>query len=151
MVGAPPWRVPVEGLAPIGWVTRGLIGSRDRATEGGRAHRGHTRICDPESARRRNQGATPMSAPAGRAHDPPMHQYLLYHRHGSGDCATSFAAWNGFHSALRRTSAPSTCAFGGHEVWWSVTAADDCEALALLPKYVADRTLAVRCSEVDVP
>jgi hypothetical protein len=79
-----------------------------------------------------------------------MKQYMLYHRHAAGDCATSFAAWNGFHSSLRRTTARSTCAFGGHEIWWAVTAETEQQALANLPAYVAGRTLAVRVADVEI-
>ncbi len=96
-------------------------------------------------------GFAPDVSEPGCEHDSIMNHYMLYHRHAPSDCAASFAAWNGFCSDLRRTTAPSTCAFGGHEIWWSVTAASDREAIALLPKYVADRTLTIRCSDVDVP
>lgn len=80
-----------------------------------------------------------------------MHDYVLYHRHAAADCATSFAAWSGFSSPLRRASAVATCVFGGHEIWWTVTAASTREALDRLPKYVADRTIAIRVSEIQVP
>ena len=80
-----------------------------------------------------------------------MNQYVLYHRHASADCAASFAAWNGFHSPLRRLPAASTCSVGGHEVWWTVTATDERDARALLPKYVADRSLIVRYTQVQIP
>lgn len=80
-----------------------------------------------------------------------MHQYVLYHRHTPSDCAASFAAWNGFHSVLRRRSAPSTCAYGGHEIWWTVTAADEREARALVPKFIADRSVAIRIADVEIP
>jgi hypothetical protein len=79
-----------------------------------------------------------------------MKQYLLYHRHAAGDCATSFAAWNGFHSELRRSTTSSTCAFGGHEIWWTVTAETEQRAVAKLPTYVARRTLAVRVADVEI-
>lgn len=79
-----------------------------------------------------------------------MKQYLLYHRHAADDCAASFAAWNGFHSDLRRGTAQSTCAFGGHEVWWAVAAETERAALANLPAYVAGRTLAVRVADVEI-
>ena len=85
------------------------------------------------------------------AHDPKVNQYVLYHRHAPGDCAASFAAWNGFRSELRRRSAPSTCAFGGHEIWWTVTAPSERDALALLPRFVADRSLTIRCADVPIP
>jgi hypothetical protein len=41
--------------------------------------------------------------------------------------------------------------FGGHEVWWTVTAADADEALARLPRYVAERTTASRVAKIEVP
>ena len=78
-----------------------------------------------------------------------MNQYTLYHRHAAGDGAASFAAWNGFHSSLRRGAARSTCAFGGHKIWWAVTAESERSALANLPTYVAGRTLAVRVADVE--
>ena len=80
-----------------------------------------------------------------------MNQYVLYHRHAAGDCAACFAAWNGFRSDLRRTTTSSTCAFGGHEIWWILTAQNDRAALANLPGFVADRTIAVRIADVDIP
>jgi hypothetical protein len=79
-----------------------------------------------------------------------MEHYLLYHRHAAGDCAASFAAWNGFHSDLRRRAARSTCPFGGHEIWWAVVAENERSALANLPAYVAGRTLAVRVADVEI-
>jgi hypothetical protein len=36
-------------------------------------------------------------------------------------------------------------------VWWTVEAADERAALALLPDYVARRTVAVRVREVHLP
>ncbi|MBI4932447.1 MAG: hypothetical protein HY828_01135 [Actinobacteria bacterium] len=80
-----------------------------------------------------------------------MNHFLLYHRHSSADCAASFAAWNGFASHLRGTSAMSTCAHNAHEIWWFVDAPDSAAALAQLPGYVAARTLALRVSPVVIP
>jgi hypothetical protein len=80
-----------------------------------------------------------------------MHEYLLTHRHDPAECAACFAAWNGFSSTLRRTTALASCVFGAHEIWWTVTAADPDEALAHLPKYVADRTTAARVAPVEIP
>ena len=98
----------------------------------------------------RNQGAAPMSRWWFSWHDAEMNDYLLYHRHASTDCAASFAAWSGFRSELRGATPPSTCAFGSHEIWWTVTAASERDALAFLPIYVADRTLAIRTSNVEI-
>jgi hypothetical protein len=80
-----------------------------------------------------------------------MQEFLLYHRHSPIDCAAAFASWNGFHSPLRGTSTCSTCSFGAHEIWWNVAAADDREALAKLPKFVAARTVAIRVAPIEVP
>jgi hypothetical protein len=80
-----------------------------------------------------------------------MNQYLLYHRHLPGDCAAAFAAWNGFESELRRTEAMSTCAYGGHEIWWWVAAADPRAARSLLPRFVADMTVAIMVAPIAVP
>ena len=42
-------------------------------------------------------------------------------------------------SPLRHRPALASCATGGHRIWWAVEAADDEEALALVPFYVAER------------
>ena len=97
------------------------------------------------------QGSTPMWASRSLAHAASMSEFVLYHRHCSGDCAAVFAAWNGFVSPLRGSQPMSTCVFGAHEIWWSVAAGDDRVALALLPKYVADRTVAIRVAAVEIP
>jgi hypothetical protein len=80
-----------------------------------------------------------------------MNHYLLYHHHASSDCAASFAAWNAFSSELRGAAAMSTCAYGAHEIWWWAEAADVHAALALLPNYVAERTLAIRVKPLTTP
>jgi len=80
-----------------------------------------------------------------------MKHFLLHHRHTAEDCAATYAAWNGFVSDLRGTSAMSTCPYRGHEVWWFVDAPDAAAALARLPGYVASRTVAVRVGPVVVP
>ena len=80
-----------------------------------------------------------------------MPHYLLYHRHVSSDCAASFAAWNGFVSELRAVGPMASCAYGAHEVWWWVESPDAPAALALLPKFVSARTLAIRVAPVTVP
>lgn len=80
-----------------------------------------------------------------------MNRYLLYHRHPAQDCAAVFAAWNGFESELRRTEAMSTCAYGGHEIWWWVSAPDHRAARALLPRFVADMTVAARVAPISIP
>jgi hypothetical protein len=45
----------------------------------------------------------------------------------------------------------ASCRSGGHEVWWTVDAATEQEALGLLPRYVATRTSVTRVNEVEIP
>jgi hypothetical protein len=80
-----------------------------------------------------------------------MSTFLLHHRHTAGECATAFAAWNGFKSPLRRRPAHSTCLAGGHALWWLVDAADGDSALRLLPAFVALRASATEVRRVRIP
>lgn len=80
-----------------------------------------------------------------------MPVYLLHHRHDPDECAAAFAAWQGFDSPLRHRPAPSTCLAGGHEIWWQVEAPDDSDALALMPRYVAERTRPIAVRDVEIP
>jgi hypothetical protein len=77
--------------------------------------------------------------------------FLLHHRHTADECAASFAAWKGIKSPLRRRSAHSTCLAGGHALWWIVEAADGDAALALLPAFVARRSVATEVRRVRIP
>jgi hypothetical protein len=45
----------------------------------------------------------------------------------------------------------ASCRSGGHEIWWTVDAASEAEALRLLPFFVAQRTSITRVSEVQIP
>ena len=49
------------------------------------------------------------------------------------------------------TAPPSTCLTGGHAVWWRVQADDADAALALLPRFVAERTTAIEVSDIEIP
>jgi hypothetical protein len=80
-----------------------------------------------------------------------MPQFLLSHTHGQQECAAAFAAWSGFDSPLRGTSAPSTCLIGGHHIWWLVDAGGPDQALALLPPFVAGRTNVTEVRDVPIP
>jgi hypothetical protein len=80
-----------------------------------------------------------------------MPVYLLHHQHEPRECTVAFAAWTGFDSPLRHRPAPSTCLAGGHALWWRVRAEDRAAALALLPRYVAERTTPIEVREVDIP
>ena len=80
-----------------------------------------------------------------------MPRFLIHHRHEPQECGAVFAAIRGHGSPLRHQVTLSSCAFGGHAIWWSVQAADEPQALALLPYYVARRATATRAQEVEIP
>ena len=82
---------------------------------------------------------------------PPMPVFLLNHHHQPHECAAAFAAWQGFDSPLRHGRVPSSCLVGGHGLWWRVDASDQAGALALLPRFVAERTVAVQVRDVEIP
>jgi hypothetical protein len=80
-----------------------------------------------------------------------MPSYLLQHRHDPRECGVVFAAFKGHESPLRHRATLASCGSGGHAIWWTVDAASEQDALALLPFYVAERTTATRVSEVRIP
>ena len=80
-----------------------------------------------------------------------MTRYLLHHRHEPHECGAVFASFKGHQSPLRHQSTLASCRSGGHAIWWAVEAANEDEALALLPGYVAERTTATRVNEVPIP
>ena len=80
-----------------------------------------------------------------------MPLFLLHHRHAPDECPAAFAAWTGFTSPLRHGSAASTCLAGGHALWWRVQAANADAALALLPGFLARRTVPIEIREIDIP
>ena len=80
-----------------------------------------------------------------------MARYLLEHRHQPNECGVVFAAFKGHDSPLRERPALASCRSGGHAIWWTVEADTEDEALALLPRYVAERTTVSRVSEVEIP
>jgi hypothetical protein len=80
-----------------------------------------------------------------------MPRFVLTHTHKPEECAVSVAAWKGFASPLRHGRPLASCANGGHCVWWTVEADDQAAALALLPDYVALRTIAAEVREVNLP
>jgi hypothetical protein len=77
--------------------------------------------------------------------------FLLHHRHAPDECRAAFAAWTGFTSPLRHGSAASTCLAGGHALWWRVQAANADAALALLPGFLARRTVPIEIRDVEIP
>ena len=80
-----------------------------------------------------------------------MTQYLLQHRHSPAECGVVFASFKGHASPLRHRATVASCRSGEHAIWWTVDADTEEEALALLPRYVAERTTAARVSEVAIP
>ena len=80
-----------------------------------------------------------------------MTRYLLHHSHEPNECGVAFASFKGHRSPLRRQSTLASCRSGGHSIWWTVEAASEDEALALLPDYVAQRTTASRVNDVQIP
>jgi hypothetical protein len=77
--------------------------------------------------------------------------YVLHHQHLPRECGAVFASFTGHESPLRHTRTMASCLFGGHEIWWTVTADSQRAALALLPLYVASRTTAIAVAEVEIP
>ena len=80
-----------------------------------------------------------------------MARFIIEHRHEAHECSIVFASFKGHASPLRRQAAPASCRFGGHAIWWTVEAADGAEALAGLPRYVAERSRATRVADVLIP
>ena len=80
-----------------------------------------------------------------------MPHYLLDHRHEPGECAVVFASWRGFDSPLRHQATVASCPTGGHAIWWQVEATSAEQALAQLPRYVAERATATQVTEVEIP
>ena len=80
-----------------------------------------------------------------------MTRYLLHHHHEPHECGVVFASFKGHDSPLRRRPTLASCRSGGHEIWWTVEAASELDALEQLPFYVAERTTATSVSEVEIP
>jgi hypothetical protein len=80
-----------------------------------------------------------------------MPRYLLHHQHACHECGAVFAGFRGFESSLRHTTTLSSCAFGGHAIWWTVEAVSEQQALELLPFFVAERTTVTPVADVAIP
>lgn len=80
-----------------------------------------------------------------------MPHYLLHHRHEPDECGVVFTSFKGHESPLRHQATLGSCRSGGHSIWWTVEAATQEDALALLPHYVAERTTATTVGEVEIP
>ena len=92
-----------------------------------------------------------MSARACGGSIRSMARYLLHHRHQAHECGIVFASFKGSESPLRHQATLASCRSGGHEIWWTVEADAEADAVRLLPFYVAQRTTVTRVSEVEIP
>jgi hypothetical protein len=79
-----------------------------------------------------------------------MKTFLLSHSHEESECEAAYAAWSGSTSPLRGRKAWAGCVHGSHRVFWHVGAEDAEAALALLPAFVAARTVATPVREVTI-
>lgn len=84
-----------------------------------------------------------------------MPRFMLVHTHRPSECRVAFAAWRGFDSPLRHAATAGSCAqsaaSGSHRIWWAVDAPDEGAAYAHLPPWVAERTVAERVSQLEIP
>jgi hypothetical protein len=80
-----------------------------------------------------------------------MTRYLIHHRHAAHECGVAFASFRGHESSLRHHAALSSCDSGGHAIWWTVDAANEADALELLPFFIAERSTATAVTEVAIP
>lgn len=80
-----------------------------------------------------------------------MSRYVLHHRHTPDECGVVFASFKGNESPLRHRATLASCRSGGHEIWWTVHAESEEDALKMLPFYVAERTTIARVSKVRIP
>ena len=69
----------------------------------------------------------------------------------SGECGAAYASFKGGTSPLRHQAALASCGDGGHAMWWTVEAANETEALGLLPYFVVERTTATKVAQIDIP
>jgi hypothetical protein len=114
-----------------------------------------TRVRDgPEAGREVQgdaQGGAPMSGRTRHGQAPGMTRYLIRNRHDPDECGAVFASFKGHGSPLRHRATLASCRQGGHEIWWTVDAESDENALRLLPPYVVERSTITRVSEVQIP
>jgi hypothetical protein len=80
-----------------------------------------------------------------------MARYLLHHSHLPEECGIVFASFKGHPSPLRHQVTLASCRSGGHEIWWTVDAESEEDALRLLPFFVAERTVITAVSNVQIP
>jgi hypothetical protein len=98
-----------------------------------------------------DQGGRTMSGGAGDVSLGRVARFLIHHRHAAHECGVVFASFRGFESPLRHHATLASCETGGHAIWWCVEAADEADALRLVPFFVAVRATATRVDEVRIP
>jgi len=110
-------------------------------------------VSSPAEARDQGveSGCSPDVGVGRRRQAQSMPRYLLHHRHEPRECGVVFAAFKGYESSLRHQPTLASCISGDHAIWWTVEAATEQAALALLPFYVAERTSATHVSDVRIP
>ena len=130
----------------------GCAGSTPASSSRGRSGAATSSASSPETETKGSiQGPPPMRGGNIFAEHGRMPSFLLSHQHEPRECAAAFAAWHGFDSPLRAGRAPSSCLAGEHGIWWLVDAPDGAGALALLPRFVAERTTVTPVREVLIP
>ena len=92
-----------------------------------------------------------MSRPSQTGSLVAVARFLIQHHHAPSECGAVFASFKGFASPLRGRATLASCDSGGHAIWWCVEAADENEALALVPFYVAQRATVIGVAEVEIP
>ena len=92
-----------------------------------------------------------MSAAVGCRMLNRCHGSCSQHVHTARECGAVFASFKAFESPLRHEMAVGSCHFGTHRIWWHVDAPSGHEALAQLPRYVAERTTAIRVGDLQTP
>ena len=80
-----------------------------------------------------------------------MPRYVLHHRHEPHECGVVFASFKGHESRLRRKADARLLPLRRARDLVDGGRASEAEALALLPFYVAERTIATSVSEVEIP
>ena len=77
--------------------------------------------------------------------------FLLHHGHAPEECGAAYASFKGGDSPLRHRAALVSCGHGGHAMWWTVEAANESEALGLLPYFIVERTTVTEVTHIDIP
>ena len=76
---------------------------------------------------------------------------VLQHHHAPEECGAADASYKGGSSPRRHRAALASCGEGGHAMWWTEAAANEAEALGLLPYFVVERTTATKVVNIDIP